>query len=122
MPKPVYQKENLMLHCRKQKNTRRCTIKLVTTFSKQVFSYESRFCPSCRNIYNLKWAFRMSYKLFSSFHRPCVFTIRKNSACLNCLFRAARNVILCMFFNLLNAQTLSPAYLPSPYLRVKFKM
>lgn len=65
MPKPVYQKENLMLHCRKQKNTRRCTIKLVTTFSKQVFSYESRFCPSCRNIYNLKWAFRMSYKLFS---------------------------------------------------------
>ena len=48
MPKPVYQKENLMLHCRKQKNTRRRTIKLVTTFSKQIFSYESR-----------------SYKLFS---------------------------------------------------------
>lgn len=83
------------------------------------FSCKSRFCPSCGNMYNQKRAFRMSCKLVACVHRHCVFTIPEelrifflnDHSLLHCLFHAARDVILRMFYKLNKTEHFTPGFI-----------
>ena len=83
------------------------------------FRCNSRFCPSCGNMYNQKRSFHMSCKLVNCVHRHCVFTIPEelriyflnDRSLLNCLFHSVRDVVLRMFHNQNKAELFTPGFI-----------
>ena len=82
------------------------------------FRCKSRFCTSCGNLYSIKRATNMSFKLVRSSHRHCVFTIPeelrifflKDRSLLNCLFRAVHDTVLYMFRKLNRSEKFTPGF------------
>lgn len=82
------------------------------------FRCKSRFCTTCGNLYSIRRSTNMSFKLVSSPHRHCVFTIpqelriffRKDRNLLNCLFDAVRQTILYMFRKINKAENFTPGF------------
>lgn len=83
------------------------------------FRCHSRFCPTCGNKYAMERTTSMSFKLLNCTHRHCVFTIDENlrpfflkdRSLLNCLFHAARSVVLHMFHQMNKSQNFTPVFI-----------
>lgn len=80
------------------------------------FRCHSRFCPACGNLYSMRRATSMSFKLIHVPHRHCVFTIDQNlrkffladRSLLDCLFHAVNNVVSHMFFKQNKSMNFTP--------------
>ena len=83
------------------------------------FRCHSRFCPTCGNMYSIRRTTSMSFKLVNCTHRHCVFTIPKelrhffleDRSLLNCLFDAARSVVLRMFHSHNKSECFTPGFI-----------
>ena len=82
------------------------------------FRCHSRFCPTCGNSYCIDRSTNMSFKLIRCTHRHCVFTIDEelrhffleDRSLLDCLFNAARSVILEMFHKINKSKNFVPGF------------
>ena len=83
------------------------------------FRCHTRFCPSCGNKYSIDRTNSMSFKMIQASHRHCVFTIAeplriyflKDRSLLNCLFSAARSVILRLFHKDNKTESFTPGFI-----------